>query len=329
MCADQPADARAREHRRGERRRDLGDVEDDRRPELDVGGEHPVGLARLQLLERDPLELLGDLVARRAELLAGAASAAVQRGSSARYTRWPKPIIRSPLSSSSDHVVADRPLAATASSIGSTCAGAPPCSGPESVPTAADSAAPQSAPVDAAIRAVNVDALRPCSAVQIQYVSIAVTCRGSASPRHSSRNRSAAVAPLRDDLAGTTSVLPSATRADRATIDMIAAESRREILLRLLVLDVDQLPQLPRARESRGLDLEIGGPSPVSRSRVDAPASGMPGSSASSTSSPQTFSYGTRRRAPRCRRRDSEARRRRGRAPRSRSRTRRRPRDPA
>ena len=45
------------------------------------------------------------------------------------------------------------------------------------------------------MRAVKVDALRPCSAVQIQYVSTAWTCLGSASPRHSSRNRSAAVSP--------------------------------------------------------------------------------------------------------------------------------------
>ena len=36
-------------------------------------------------------------------------------------------------------------------------------------------AAPQSAPVEATTRAVNVEALRPCSAVQIQYVSIALT----------------------------------------------------------------------------------------------------------------------------------------------------------
>ena len=56
-----------------------------------------------------------------------------------------------------------------------TCAGAPPCNGPESVPIAADIAAPASAPVEAAMRAVNVDAFRPCSAVQIQYVSIAFT----------------------------------------------------------------------------------------------------------------------------------------------------------
>ena len=67
------------------------------------------------------------------------------------------------------------PVFATSSSIGSTRAGAPPWSGPLSAPTAADMAAPQSAPVEATTRAVNVEALRPCSAVQIQYVSIALT----------------------------------------------------------------------------------------------------------------------------------------------------------
>ena len=63
----------------------------------------------------------------------------------------------------------------TSSSIGFTYAGAPPCRGPESAPTAEDSAAPQSAPVEATTRAVNVEAFNPCSAVQIQYVSIALT----------------------------------------------------------------------------------------------------------------------------------------------------------
>ena len=60
------------------------------------------------------------------------------------------------------------PVLATSSSIGSTRAGAPPWSGPLSAPTAADIAAPQSAPVEAVIRAVKVEALSPCSAVQIQ-----------------------------------------------------------------------------------------------------------------------------------------------------------------
>src|ERR1700704_6385481 len=52
------------------------------------------------------------------------------------------------------------PISATASSIGSTRAGAPPCNGPDSAPTADESAAPASAPVEATMRAVRVDRLR-------------------------------------------------------------------------------------------------------------------------------------------------------------------------
>src|SRR3954469_23631648 len=68
--------------------------------------------------------------------------------------------------------------------------GAPPCSGPDSAPTAPDRAAATSAPVDAITRAVKVDAFIPCSAAEIQYASIAFTWRGSASPRHLIRKRS-------------------------------------------------------------------------------------------------------------------------------------------
>jgi hypothetical protein len=39
------------------------------------------------------------------------------------------------------------------------------------------------------MRAVKVDALSPCSAVQIQYVSSAVKWAGSASPLHSTATR--------------------------------------------------------------------------------------------------------------------------------------------
>src|SRR5919204_262655 len=117
------------------------------------------------------------------------------------------------------------PVRATSSNIGFTYAGAPPWSGPESAPTAAESAAPQSAPVDATIRAVNVDAFRPCSAVQIQYVSIAFTWSGSASPRQRSRNLSAAVSPLATTSSGAGS-RPSAFAAERATISIISADRR-------------------------------------------------------------------------------------------------------
>ena len=53
------------------RRRDVGEVQDDRRPELHVRLDHAVGAALAQLLERGGLEGLGDLVARGVELQAG------------------------------------------------------------------------------------------------------------------------------------------------------------------------------------------------------------------------------------------------------------------
>ena len=77
-------------------------------------------------------------------------------------------MIRSPRSSMSRDVLLGIAGLSAPSIIGSTRAGAPPCSGPESVPTADDIAAAQSAPVEAAMRAVNVEALRPCSAAEIQ-----------------------------------------------------------------------------------------------------------------------------------------------------------------
>src|SRR4029453_8687599 len=62
-------DTRAREHRRRERRRDLGDVEHDRGVVLDVRSQDALRVTLLQGLQRDLLELLGDLDLRRAELL--------------------------------------------------------------------------------------------------------------------------------------------------------------------------------------------------------------------------------------------------------------------
>ena len=90
------------------------------------------------------------------------------RGSSARYTRWPKPISRSPRSRASDTHFSASPLCSTSSSIFSTRDGAPPCSGPDRAPTAAESAAATSAPVEATTRAVKVEAFMPCSAAETQ-----------------------------------------------------------------------------------------------------------------------------------------------------------------
>ena len=148
-------------------------------------------------------------------------------------------------------------MRATSSSIGITYAGAPPCSGPDSAPTADDSAAPQSAPVDAITRAVNVEAFSPCSAVQIQYVSIALTCFGSASPRQRSRNFSATVEPR----ATTSSEAGSTAVGDGGGARDDPHHLRREpteVLARLLVRDLVQLAELPLAREPGGLGLEVG-----------------------------------------------------------------------
>jgi hypothetical protein len=60
-------------------RRDLGEVEDDGRPELDVGAQRAVRVARGQLLDGGLLQRVGHLVAVRAELLRGAAQDAGAR----------------------------------------------------------------------------------------------------------------------------------------------------------------------------------------------------------------------------------------------------------
>ena len=58
------------------------------------------------------------------------------------------------------------PVRSTSSIIGSTRAGAPPCSGPLIAPIAPDIAAATSAPVEAITRAVKVEAFMPCSAAE-------------------------------------------------------------------------------------------------------------------------------------------------------------------
>src|SRR3954447_8674694 len=66
-----PGRPRAREQAREQGRRDVGVVEHHRGPELDVRGQHAVGLARLELGEGGLLERLGDLDALRADLARG------------------------------------------------------------------------------------------------------------------------------------------------------------------------------------------------------------------------------------------------------------------
>src|SRR6188508_2983417 len=124
-------------------------------------------MALLQCLQRNPFELLRDLDLRRPEFLGRPLEDARARILGA-VDAVAEAMIRFPDSSASRTQRSASPIRATSSSIGFTYAGAPPCSGPESAPTADERAAPQSAPVEATTRAVNVDALSPCSAVQIQ-----------------------------------------------------------------------------------------------------------------------------------------------------------------
>ena len=173
-----------------------------------------------------------------------------------------------------------------------TYAGAPPCSGPDSAPTAADSAAPQSAPVEAAMRAVNVEALSPCSAVQIQYVSIARDGFGVglAAPAAAGTSRPP-FCPWRRRRpgprpSGRRRDAPSARRstssAPRCGRDPRAPARRRS----------RSACRAPTAGEARGLGLQVGRRVAGQAAARTAPARGMAESRSSSTSSPQTLSYG-------------------------------------
>src|SRR3954465_2920406 len=63
--------ARTGEHRREHVGWHLGEVEDDGRPELNIGGKHTIGFALSKDLQRRAFELLSDFVARGAESPSG------------------------------------------------------------------------------------------------------------------------------------------------------------------------------------------------------------------------------------------------------------------
>ena len=84
MCAHQPAVRAHVNSGVNSSGGTVGVVEHDRRPELDVGGEHAVGLARLQLGQRGLLERLGDLEARGEPIARAVRRSTRARGSSAR-----------------------------------------------------------------------------------------------------------------------------------------------------------------------------------------------------------------------------------------------------
>ena len=174
--------------------------------------------------------------------------------------------------------------------------GAPPCSGPESAPTADESAAAQSAPVEAVIRATKVEALRPCSrgADPVGVDRLHVLRIGLAAPLE--QEALGGRLPLRDHgRDATRSVLPSASRADWAAIEMNCAESAA------------RGPRAPRRRRCRSASSaptrRRRGRSPTGdrpaccrsgrRPRRALPA-GRPGSKLSSTSRPHTCSNAVR-----------------------------------
>ena len=201
-------------------------------------------------------------------------------------------MMRLPAASVSRTHFSGSPITSTSSSIGFTYAGAPPCSGPDSAPTADDSAAPQSAPVDATTRAVKVDAFKPCSAVQIQYVSIALTWRGSASPRQRSRNFSAAVFPRVTTSSGMSSLFPSARRAERATMPIICDDNRPRSSRACSSESSLSLPSLHSPASRAVSAWRSAGALPVSFAGSYGSGSGIFELMSSSTSRPHTFSYG-------------------------------------
>ena len=100
------------------------------------------------------------------------------RGSSVRYTRWPKPEnlnLRSMALSTNASTCSGEPISSSIFIVPSV---APPCSAPLSAPKAAVTAACMSASVAATMRAVKVDALRPCSAWRMKQVLRTSAARG-------------------------------------------------------------------------------------------------------------------------------------------------------
>ena len=137
MCADQPAVARAREHRGRELRRHLGACRG-RRP-TSTRRSSSSGLAPLAAIAsaRRCSSSLRDRDLRRAELLRDALEDARARilGAVDAVAEAHDPLLAG-VERVGDPLLRRRPIASTSSSIGLTYAGAPPCSGPRSAPTA-------------------------------------------------------------------------------------------------------------------------------------------------------------------------------------------------
>src|SRR5581483_2668479 len=106
------------------------------------------------------------------------------------------------------------------------------------------------------------------------------------------RKRSAAVRPRPTTSSDTVSLLPSARRAERATIDIICAESRPRSS-RACSSEISlSLPSFQSPERRAVCACRSAGARPVSPSGSNGSGSAMRDSMSSSTSSPQTFSYG-------------------------------------
>lgn len=112
-----------------------------------------------------------------------------------------------------------------------------------------------SAPVEATIRAVKVEAFRPCSAAEMKYASTALTCRGSGSPRQRFMNRSTIVWALSISFCGTAG--RPRPRADWATKDRAVTETRARSSRTCSSLMSRKLVETPVRGEHRDRGLHV------------------------------------------------------------------------
>jgi hypothetical protein len=169
----------------------------------------------------------------------------------------------------------------------STRDGAPPCSGPDRAPIAEEIAAAASAPVEATIRAVKVEAFRPCSAAEMKYASTALTWRGSGSPRHRFMNRSTMVWALSISFCGTAGS-PS-PRADWATKLSAVTDTRARSSRACSSLMSSNCPSPQYGASMATADCTSTRISPECTGTGNGSAGGRPGPNFPSTSSAQTF----------------------------------------
>ncbi len=170
--------------------------------------------------------------------------------------------------------------------------GAPPCSGPDSAPTAPERAAATSAPVEAITRAVKVEAFMPCSAAEPKYASTACTCLGSGSPRQRIMKRSTTVCALSISACGT--IGRPMPRADWATKDIAITEARASSS-RAVSSSMSRSGSRPQAGASIArADWTSTRTSPECTGSGNGSAGGSPGLNSLSTSRPQIWPYDTR-----------------------------------